>query len=277
MQTVAVTGGSGRLGQAVLRELHTQGYQTRNLDVVDDGGLSDQFTRGDILDEEGLAEWLRGCDGLVHLAAIPAPGIVSADQLTLVNVVGTVRVLRQAAQAGIRQMVLASSASALGLAWGRRFMPQYLPIDEAHPLQPEEEYGVSKAAMEVYAAAFARHYALHVALLRFPTIVSDDMRQSLVSQFERDPEWAARLLWSYVELGDAARACRCGLHLEAIGAKAYYITAANHLAGSQLESLLNAYYPGVPRTEAFRWEASLISSAAAERELGWRPTVAWHA
>lgn len=277
MQTVAVTGGSGRLGQAVLRELHTQGYQTRNLDVVDDGGLSDQFTRGDILDEEGLAEWLRGCDGLVHLAAIPAPGIVSADQLTLVNVVGTVRVLRQAAQAGIRQMVLASSASALGLAWGRRFMPQYLPIDEAHPLQPEEEYGVSKAAMEVYAAAFARHYALHVALLRFPTIVPADGIESLATQMEEDPELAAKLLWSYVALDDAARACRCGLHLEAIGAKAYYITAANHLAGSQLESLLNAYYPGVPRTEAFRWEASLISSAAAERELGWRPTVAWHA
>lgn len=277
MQTVAVTGGSGRLGQAVLRELHTQGYQTRNLDVVDDGGLSDQFTRGDILDEEGLAEWLRGCDGLVHLAAIPAPGIVSADQLTLVNVVGTVRVLRQAAQAGIRHMVLASSASALGLAWGRRFMPQYLPIDEAHPLQPEEEYGVSKAAMEVYAAAFARHYALHVALLRFPTIVAADGIESFATQMEEDPELAAKLLWSYVALDDAARACRCGLHLETIGAKAYYITAANHLAGSQLESLLKVYYPGVPRTEAFRREASLISSAAAERELGWRPTVAWHA
>ncbi len=277
MQTVAVTGGSGRLGQAVLRELRTQGYQIRNLDVVDDGGLSDQFTRGDILDEGVLAEWLRGCDGLVHLAAIAAPGIVSADQLTLVNVVGTVRVLRQAAQAGIRHMVLASSASALGLAWGRRFLPQYLPIDEAHPLQPEEEYGVSKAAMEVYAAAFARRYALHVALLRFPTIVAADGIEKLSTQMEEDPELAAKLLWSYVEVGDAARACRDGLHLETIGAKAYYITAVNHLAGGQLESLLNASYPGVPRTEAFRIEASLISSAAAERELGWRPTVAWQA
>lgn len=52
-------------------------------------------------------------------------------------------------------------------------MSQYLPIDEAHPLQPKDAYGASKAAMVLYTVAFARRYGLRIALLWFPTIVSD--------------------------------------------------------------------------------------------------------
>ena len=275
METVAVTGGSGLLGRAVLQELRTHGWRTSNFDAIEDSGLADTFTRGNILDQEAVDRWLPGHDALIHLAAIPAPGIASDDWLTMVNVVGTARVLRAAARQGIRRIVLASSVSALGLAWGRRFMPRYFPIDEEHPLWPEEAYGVSKVVNELYGMAHARLHDCRVTMLRFPTILDAANKAPFVSSLERDPEMAARLLWSYVEVGDAARACRLALSAESSGGHAYYIVAGDHLAGERIETLLVDYYPGVVRTQRFVATASLISSAAAGIDLGWTPEVAW--
>ncbi len=275
MEKVAVTGGSGLLGRAVLQELRTHGWRTSNFDAIEDSGLADTFTRGNILDQEAVDRWLPGHDALIHLAAIPAPGIASDDWLTMVNVVGTARVLRAAARQGIRRIVLASSVSALGLAWGRRFMPRYFPIDEAHPLWPEEAYGVSKAVNEIYGMAHARRHDCRVTMLRFPTIVDAANKAAFLSSLARDPEMAARLLWSYVEVGDAARAFRLALSAGGSGGHAYYIVAADHLAGERIETLLVDYYPGVVRTQRFVPTASLISSAAAGIDLGWTAEVAW--
>lgn len=272
---IAVTGGSGRLGRAVLTELRCHGYQTTNLDPTSDGGLSDHYVRGDILDGERVASWLKGADALIHLAAIPAPGISSADWLTQVNVLGTVRVLAAAAAAGIAHVVLASSTSALGLAWGRLFRPHYLPIDEAHPLWPEDEYGVSKQVNELYGQAFARRYGQSIVILRFPTIVDAKMVPGFVAHLRQNPEHAARLLWSYVDVADAARACRLAITATNRDARAYYITASDHLAGSQLEQGLHAYFPTVPHTPAFRWDGSLISSSAAQAALGYVAEHGW--
>ena len=272
---VAVTGGSGRLGRAVLEELSRHGFTTTNFDQGPDGGLADQFVRGDILDGERVAAWMAGADALIHLAAIPAPGLASPDWLTQVNVMGTYRVLAAAAATGIRRVVLASSVSALGMAWGRRFLPRYLPIDERHPLWPEDEYGVSKQVNEVYARAFARRFDLTIAMLRFPTIVDHSTIARFKAQLQDHPEQAARLLWSYVDVADAARACRWALEADLKGAHCYYITAADHLAGEHVEGWLQEYFPGVPRKPDFKPTESLISSGAAGTALGYVPRVRW--
>ncbi len=272
---VGVTGGSGRLGRAVLQELGNHGYATTNFDQVPDGNLADEYVRGDILDGEHVARWLKGCDRLIHLAAIPAPGSASADWLTQVNVLGTYRVLAAAVSVGISQIVVASSVSALGLAWGRRFLPAYLPIDEAVPLSPEDEYGVSKQVNEIYAATFARRHHLRIALLRFPAIVGLETIEAFRAQLAGDKELGARMLWSYVDIADAARACRLALPGETPGAHPYYIAAGDNLAGGELEAGLREYFPGVVFRGNFASGGSLISTAAAQAAFGYRPQVAW--
>jgi nucleoside-diphosphate-sugar epimerase len=268
---VAVTGGSGRIGQAVLRELRQHGYTTWNLDESPDGGLSDRFTRGNILDRGTVAKWLAGADALVHLAAIPAPGIASDDWMTTINVLGTYRVLEEAIAAGITRFAVASSMSALGLAWGRRFPLQYLPLDEDHPLTPEDAYGASKIINEVHAAMFARRTGASIALLRFPMVVDDGNFEPFRTRLKADPEMGARHLWSYVDVADAARACRLALEHPHPGAEAYYVTAADHLAGDDIDALLATYYPGVARRPDFRRDASLVTCAKATAAFGYQP------
>ncbi len=272
---VAVTGGSGRLGRAVLQELGRHGYATTNFDQAPDGNLADEYVRGDILDGEHVARWLKGHEQLIHLAAIPAPGSASADWLTQVNVLGTYRVLAAAASVGVSRIVVASSVSALGLAWGRRFLPAYLPIDEGIPLQPEDEYGVSKQINEIYAVAFARRYHLQIAILRFPTIVDHTTVGTFRAHLAADRELAARLLWSYVDVQDAAQACRLALQIETVGAQPFYITGRDNLAGPHLEAGLHEYFPGVACRPNFKLDRSLISTTAAEAAFGYRPRVAW--
>lgn len=271
MPVVAVTGGSGRIGQAVLRELRRYGYTTWNLDQWPDGSLSDRFTRGNVLDRGTVAKWLAGADALVHLAAIPAPGIASDDWMTTVNVLGTYRVLEEAVAAGITRMVVASSMSALGLAWGRRFPLQYLPLDEDHPLTPEDAYGASKIVNEVHAAMFARRTGASIALLRFPMVVDDGNFEAFRNQLRADPEMGARHVWSYVDVADAAEACRLALEHPHPGADAYYITAGDHLAGDDAPALLARYYPEAVRRPDFRLDASFVTCAKATQAFGYRP------
>lgn len=272
MAIIAVTGSSGLLGVAVVRELKEQGYTVWGYDSTGDAGETDRFVRGDILDQPSVTQWMTGSEGLIHLAAIPAPGLASSDWITMVNVMGTYRVLDSAAAAGIKTVVLASSVSVLGLAWGRRYLPDYLPIDEQHPLYPEDAYSVSKYLNEIHAAMFAKHYAMPIAMVRLPTILTDRTRAAFQESLRSQPELAARLLWTYVDAVDAARACRLALEHPCEGARPYYIAAEHHLAGDHLESLLTQYFPGVQRTEAFDPHGSLISYRAAAEAWGYHPS-----
>jgi nucleoside-diphosphate-sugar epimerase len=269
---VGVTGGSGRLGRAVVRDLQRYGYEVRVYDAAPPAVEDIAYTRGDILDAARLAAWIHGCDALVHLAAIPAPGLASDDWLTVVDVLGTYRVLSAAAQAGVRRVVLASSLSALGLAFGRRFPIGYLPLDEHHPLTPEDAYGAAKAVNEVHAGMFARRFAMAVAALRFPTILEEQEAGGFRQTLANDPELAARLLWSYVHVDDAAQACRLALERTPPGVEAYYVTAPDHFAGPRVMTALLEYYPGVVFRPGFDPQRSLVSSAKAAQLLGYRPT-----
>ncbi|MCY0899920.1 MAG: NAD(P)-dependent oxidoreductase [Firmicutes bacterium] len=276
MTVVAVTGSSGLLGQAVVAELHQQGYVVWGWDMrAVASPFLDRFQSGDILDSTRFAAWIVGADALVHLAALPSPELGSGDWVTTVNVLGTYRALEAAMAANIRTVVLASSVSALGMAWGRRFMPAYLPIDEDHPLMPEDAYGTSKWINEIHGAMFARRYGASIACLRFPTIVTAESVGPFRQAITQDPELGARLLWAYIDRQDAALACRLALERPRPGCHPYYVTASDHLAGDALPDLLRVYYPAVPRRPDLSLAESLFSIKAAAAEFGYQPAVRW--
>src|SRR5207302_1688923 len=112
---VLVTGGSGTIGSYVLRELLRSGHSLkcycRATAPLAEGA---EFIAGDIMDLERLAKACRGCDAIVHLAAVPGPRRASPEQLMSINVIGTVHVLESAIQHGIRKVVFASSGAAAG-------------------------------------------------------------------------------------------------------------------------------------------------------------------
>jgi nucleoside-diphosphate-sugar epimerase len=170
---VLVTGGAGRVGTLIVRWLIDRGYQVsvigRRPGVVFEGCTYNQC---DITDPNALRQVMAGIEAIVHMAAIPNPWMVSAEELFRINCQGTFNVYNAAAAAGITKVVCASSINALGSAFGvRDFVPDCFPIDESHPCHTTDPYSFSKNVMEETAAYFWRRGRISSVCLRFPAVI----------------------------------------------------------------------------------------------------------
>lgn len=170
MQTILVTGGAGFIGSHVVEMLAHRGDKIRLLDNFSTGSVENleliegeiEIIEGDITDVNVVTEAVQGITGIIHLAAISGvQRSISAPRLTHdVNVTGTLNILLAAQQAGIRRVVMASSASVYG-------NPTTVPTSEKEPLAPLSPYGASKVAMEQYGTVFSQVYGVSVISLRY--------------------------------------------------------------------------------------------------------------
>jgi nucleoside-diphosphate-sugar epimerase len=138
---IAVTGGSGKAGRAVVRDLLEHGHDVINVDLVPSVESyspntpapflpADLTDFGQTLEAIGGGERMPGIGAVVHLAAIPSPVHGTPDQVFRNNVVSTHTVFAAALRLGLRRVVWASSETTLGLPFERP--PDYAPVDEAH-------------------------------------------------------------------------------------------------------------------------------------------------
>ena len=154
MTRVVVTGGSGKLGRAVLRDLVAHGHGVVNLDQTLPREPICRTIRLDLSNYGEVAEAIMGgvdeaggpFDAVVHLAAIPAPGLLANARTFKNNVPASYNVFLAARQAGIRNVVFASSETVLGLPFD--VPPPYIPVDEDYPARPESVYSLVKTLEE---------------------------------------------------------------------------------------------------------------------------------
>ncbi|MFH1086032.1 MAG: NAD(P)-dependent oxidoreductase [Chloroflexota bacterium] len=169
---VLVTGGTGRVGEQAVARLVAHGHQVkvigRRAELSVPGA---DYVACDITDFEALRAQVRGMEGIVHLAAVPAPMLASGHELFRINCAGTYNVYEAAAQEGIKRVVSASSINALGFFFGCKSFPlQYLPIDEAHPTHTTDPYSFSKQVVEEIAAYYWRREGISGVCLRLPGV-----------------------------------------------------------------------------------------------------------
>ncbi|QJC51497.1 NAD(P)-dependent oxidoreductase [Paenibacillus albicereus] len=277
MNTIAVTGGSGKLGTEAVRQLQEAGYEVFSLDSRVSERLRCRQLQVDLADLGQVASALRGADAILHLAAIPAPVGHAHSHIFTNNVVGGFNILEAASLLGIRRVVLGSSTSCYGFAWAERpLAPSYLPVDEEHPHLAQEGYGLSKTLNELTAAMFSRRSGLETVSLRFSLIAAPDEYLKLREALRR-PEAFAKILWSYVDLRDAAAACVLALEAEGIGgADVLNITGDDTLSERETPDLVKAY---VPEVDSFKRELSggepLFDNRRAKQVLGWKPEFSW--
>ena len=165
---VLVIGGAGYIGSHVVKELNKQGHKVTVFDNLSSGlrqNLFKQngFIHGDILIKEQLDKaFAQGFDAFIHLAAFKAAGesMVSPEKYSVNNITGTLNILNSAVEHGCKRMVFSSSAAVFG-------EPQYLPIDEAHPKNPENYYGFTKLKIEEFMAWYEKLRGLRFAALRY--------------------------------------------------------------------------------------------------------------
>ena len=289
MARVVVTGGSGKAGRAVVRDLVASGHDVLNVDMVAPRQAAGRFLRADLTDLGEAIEALRGADSVVHLAAIPAPGIRTVGQTFEINTLSTYNVLSAATQVGLERVVWASSETVLGLPFGTRHArnlldvaaapghvpePDYVPIDELHPRRPHSSYSLSKVVGEEMAVQFARWSGIPFIGLRFSAIREPVEYESFPDTW-RDPHMGEWNVWSYVDARDVAQACRLSLAADVSGAEVFIIAAADTASDRSNAELLAECFPSVRVGPGIGDHETLLAIGKARRVLGYEPAHSW--
>jgi nucleoside-diphosphate-sugar epimerase len=177
MARIVVTGGSGKAGRGVVKDLVEHGYEVLNVDLAAPQEIICPYLEADLTNLGQTFEVLTGADAVVHLGAIPAPGRRPEGQTFQNNTISTYNVFSVAVSLGLDRVVWASSETTLGLPFERE-KPAYAPIDEQHPLYPESSYALSKVISEEMARQFNRTSGVPFVGLRFSNIMEpEDYRQ----------------------------------------------------------------------------------------------------
>jgi nucleoside-diphosphate-sugar epimerase len=279
MRHVLVTGAAGHLGRAVVAELTTRGVAVTALELRPPAVELpvDRVVVGSASDVEAVRDALAGVDAVVHLAALREPSLGTAEEVFVGNTSATFTVLEQAAQAGVRRAVIASSYALNGIVFARQERhPAYLPIDELSPPQIEDPYALSSQTDELTGAMMWWRHGLSVCALRYPFIggLEDDL-PARAEQFLDDLTLGATELWTYLEKRDAATASVAGLTELPPGFHVIGLAAPETLVPYPTEQLLDAFYPHVPRRTAFPGRAAAIDSRKAHALLRWSPQHLW--
>ena len=282
---IAVTGGSGLVGRAIVRRLKER-HDVVNVDLSDpdpsgvehspgEPAASVRHAPADILDLAALTRAIDGVQAIVHAAAIPGPTFGSEDDILKVNVEGTRNVALAAGKAGARRIVFISSESILGFVFSKgRVRPDYLPVDEAHPLAPTEAYGRSKLMAETLLARQAGRVTTVVSL-RPPWVWVPEEYEKFRHLTLAPEEWLG-VLWAYGHGDDLACAVERAATLEiAPGFHAAYVAAPDNGTVVPTAKLIEDHFPDVPVRGDLREFGSLVSSNRLEELLGFRPTMSW--
>lgn len=270
-----VTGAAGRVGRAVVADLVNVGFEVRPTDRPEQALSPDgvQIVPADLADPDAVRELAEGCEAIVHLAAYPSPIGRPGHEVFANNCLATYHVLAAAVDAGVERVAMASSCSAYGMPWAHRpFSPLYVPLDEDHPLLPQEAYGLSKQVDERTAEMFTRGHDLTVTALRFHWVATAEEIHARAKELASDPQdgRAAPELWGYIEIGDVARACRLALDAPA-GFHALNICAADTLSDVPTAELIARQHPTTEVRSSLEDTTSPWSIARAREVLGFVP------
>jgi len=280
MARVVVTGGSGKLGDAVVADLVGNGYDVVNVDLVPARTERAPYTRADLTDYGQTIEVLTsidsrysGVDAVVHLAAIPGPGAAPNATIFENNVISTYNVFAAARAVGVRNIVWASSETLLGLPFDTP--PPYIPVDEEYPARPETAYALSKHLGEHMAIQMCRQDpALKIFALRFSNVMRPSDYAAFPS-YDDDPQLRRWNLWGYIDARDGAQAVRKALAHDGSGFEVFIIANADTVMSRSSTSLATEVYPGVEIRKQLGFHETMLSIDKARRLLGYEPEYGW--
>ena len=166
--SVLVVGGAGYIGSHIVCTLCDQGYDVAVFDNLSMGNESNidsraTFIKGDILNNNDLHNvFKKKYDSLFHLAALKSTdeSMLSPEKYATANIVGTINILKHMIDYNIRNIIFSSSATVYGI-------PQFLPIDETHPLNPINFYGFTKSTIENILHWYSQLRKIRFSALRY--------------------------------------------------------------------------------------------------------------
>jgi nucleoside-diphosphate-sugar epimerase len=289
-----VTGGAGRLGRYATRELLAHGCDVVALDLAPPAEAAASFVAADLTNLERLREIFAGADAVVHLARRRflytengydaatgfwrTPDVFGDAERFNHNNAITYNVLATAASVGVKKIVCGSSLAVYGFYYpAAPVAPDDVPVDEKHPRRPQDPYGLSKLVGEHRCDAFVRKTPLRVASLRFSGIYAPENARVLAERRQNPVIRGAGALWSYIDVRDAAAACRLAVEGEFSGHEAFNICAPTTIMAEPTAALVRRFWPQAKNIDPrLAGNASGYATAKAERMLGFEARHLFH-
>jgi nucleoside-diphosphate-sugar epimerase len=287
-RSVLVTGGSGKAGRAIIRELLAHGYAVLNVDTAPPPEPLCHFMKADLNSFGEAVECVQRMAGtldrrrdplakpfaVVHMAGIPAPGLAPDAATVQNNFMTTYNIFSAATLAGVERVVWASSETTYGLPLTRN-PPIFAPVTEEHPLVPESGYALAKVLCERMAEEMHRwNPGTRFTAFRISNIL-EAPDYTLIPGFQADATLRRWNMWSWVDARDVAQAARLALEVDVAGCDAFTIAAADTVMQRPSRDLMAEHFPGVPIQGDLAEHGTLLSIEKAKRVLGYAPRHTW--
>jgi nucleoside-diphosphate-sugar epimerase len=279
---VLVTGARGKIGSRAAARLSADGHTVTGTDIVGAryGPPFEPYLRADLTDYgQAIAVMLRAQpDVVVHTAGIPDPSHDPSHVVFATNTQATFNIAEAVARTQVRRLVYISSETAPGFVTAERpFRPDYLPVDEDHPVRPQDAYGLSKALGETICDALVRRSDATAVSVRPSLVLAPADYPSVRAIIAANPLALAVNQWSYVDADDLADLIALAVTAKTAGHEIVYAAQPDNIAGRPLAELTaEAFGAGAPPLRALgRPDAGGISIAKARELFGWRPEHSW--
>ncbi len=279
---VLVTGARGKVGRAAVSALQGKGHAVTATDLVSptyERAAPDEpaYVQADLTDAGDAYAVVRGHDAVVHAAAIPEPTQNTPHTVFANNLMSVFNTLEAAVRFGVRRFVNVSSETAPGFFFAEReFLPDYLPVDEEHPLRPQDPYALAKVFGEQLCDAAVRRSEMRCISIRPCWVQWEGNYESNLAPQVRDVSVLTQNFWSYIDVYDLADALVLAVGSDLPGHEVFYIASPDNVGGHDFAASVRRFYGEQLELRPLdRVDASGISCAKARRMLGYEPKRSW--
>lgn len=288
---ILFTGGSGKAGRHVVPYLLAQGHRVINADLVpldcdgvdnltvditDSGQLFNAATSYANFDELEPGTGVPKVDAIVHFAAVPRILIQPDNETYRVNTMGTYNVIEAAVKLGIRKVIFASSETTYGVCFadGER-KPEYIPVDEEHPVVPEDSYAMSKVVNEVTARSFQARSGFDIYGIRINNVIEPHEYAQNFPAYLENPDMRRRNIFAYIDARDLGQMVDLMLKTDGLGFEIFNASNDDNSVSLTTSEVIERYYDGVTQKREMGEHETFYDNTKAKRLLGFAPKYSW--
>lgn len=279
---VLVTGARGKVGRAAVAAFQKAGHDVRASDIFPptferQGEDEPDYIQADVTDPGDMFAVVRGADAVVHAAALPEPTRNPPHVVFKNNLMGVFNALEAAVRWEVPRFVNISSETVPGFFFPERdFLPDYVPVDEEHPIRPQDPYATAKHFGEQLMDAAIRRSDIRAISIRPCWVQHEGNYENNLGPQVRDESLLSPNFWSYIDVYDLADAIVLAAESDLPGHEVFYIASPDNVGGRDFDAIVRKYYGDKVKIKPLdREDASGISSKKAMDMLGYSPKRSW--